>query len=283
MIFVKPEGLRYVDMCIWIDENAYKEECDDNKLFEYLYFIAIMLAHKAKYFYKTKDYEDFAIFMATRAYFRLRNSKQYQYNDDGEPKMTKLKSILNYMKSILYPCKVDFQQQFYAQTKVEIDDLDYHSEYSFSDKLNDTVDELTRVEFSICLSDTHKSIREFLKKIPYKTNSSEWQNIYMSCLLSFLNSITLSNDDVSRIANYQNISRREIESVNRLCEQQLEDNIILFHLDNNMKNYIAVLVREIKHIIALELSKDLKTYVPAHQGVESLVIPILNGEVNNEY
>ena len=170
MIFVKPKDVTYTEMCIWIDHNAYEENCDDELLYQYLYFIAIMLAHKAEYFNKVKDYEDFALYMASQTFYRLRNPKQFQTDGDGNPKMARVKSVLNYMKSTLYPRKVDFQQQYYAQTQICVEDTDYDSLYSFSDKLEDTVDALTLVEFESCLHDIVKTIKFFLKKILRRTS-----------------------------------------------------------------------------------------------------------------
>lgn len=280
MIYKKPSDVRYVDMCIWIDEHAYEKDCDEELLFQYLYFIAIMLAHKAKYFNNTKDYEDFAVYMASRAYFRLKNPKQYQTDENGNLKMTKLKSILNYMKSILYPCKVDFQQQYYAQTSVVADDDYYHSEYAFADKLSDTVDELSAVDFKVCLNDITKTIRAFLKQIPYKQGTAEWHNIHMSCLLSFLNSITLTNYDINRIKNYTKNRSNKLNALIALYEAESKDFTILFHLDESMRDYITVLVREIKRVVALDLSYQLRTYVPSSQNSANSVLAVINGEIN---
>ena len=278
MIFVKPSDVRYVDMCIWIDENAYTESCDDEKLYQYLYFIAIMLAYKARYFSKTKDYEDFALYMASQTFYRLRNPKQSQVDEAGNPKMPRVKSVLNYMKSTLYPKKVDFQQQYYAQTQICIEDTDYDSAYSFSDKLEDTVDALTLVEFESCLHDIVKTIKFFLNKIPHKRDSSEWQNIYMSCLLTFLNSVTLSNADIVRIKNYsKNTSNKYLSLIEDYNKQA--DGVILFHLDDKFRDYILVLVREIKRAVAADLSSSVGTHIPSRQSLAIVALSNLNGDV----
>ena len=61
IIFEKPKDLKYTDMSIWIDANAYLPNCDDNKLYEYLYHITKMLAYKARYFKTSDMYEDFCL------------------------------------------------------------------------------------------------------------------------------------------------------------------------------------------------------------------------------
>ena len=64
MLFTKPNDVRYVDMCIYIDEivargNPTEKELE--KVFEYLYHLSFMLAHKKKYFKRYFYYEEFAI------------------------------------------------------------------------------------------------------------------------------------------------------------------------------------------------------------------------------
>lgn len=282
MIYAKPKDVSYSQMCIWADENAYKEDCDQEKLFEYLYHVALMLAKKNKYFNNTRDYEDFAIFMASRMFFRLTNPKQYQYNEKGEPKMTKLKSVLNYMRCTLYPAKVDYQQQYYAQTQITVEDIDYVSEYSFADKLNDTVDELTAKDFEICLGDIIRTARAFLCRIPYKKNTAEWINIYTSCLLTFLNSITLDNNDIVRIGNFKRNMLSKDDFYINLYKKNAENSVILFHLPDSMRDYVDVLVRELKRAIAADLSFNFKTYVPSNSGMELIALSTLNGEIDVE-
>lgn len=265
-------------MAIAIDDMAYSDDCNDELLFEYLYHLSMMLAAKACYFKSAKHYDDFAIFMASSAYFRLRNPKQYALDANGQPKMTKLKSILNYLKVILYPRKVAFEQQNYAQTEITLneDENVMYVGHTFANKISDSVDDLMKVEFRSCLGDCCNSIKEFLKSIPYKYKSAEWYNIYFSCLLSFLNSITLSKAEELRLrsAKYRiNDHSLLLESYNK---QQYEDFVILFHLDNCMKDYIRILVIQIKHIIAKDLSELLHTEIDT----SSMSYPMILSEIN---
>lgn len=125
-----------------------------------------MLARKGKFFHKSQYYDDFAAYLATQLYFRITNPKQFDENS----KMQKIKSILNYMKSIIYARKVMFEQEHYSQVvtpSTEEDDVEYDVHYSFSDMLSESVDELSRVEFDLCLHSIDKTIKKFLKRIPY--------------------------------------------------------------------------------------------------------------------
>lgn len=40
----KPEGMKYTDLCIYIDKNIYDDNADQNLVFQYVYTIAYMLA-----------------------------------------------------------------------------------------------------------------------------------------------------------------------------------------------------------------------------------------------
>ena len=131
-----------------------------------------MLARKNRFFNKTEYYEDFATYLATYLYFRIKNPKQF----DDNFKMQKIKSILNYIKNIIYPRKVDFEQEHYSQVVTPPEEnkpVEYAINYTFSDMLSESVDELSRVEFDACLEDVNKTIKKFLKKIPYRTDKVE--------------------------------------------------------------------------------------------------------------
>jgi hypothetical protein len=67
--------------------------------------------------------------------------------------------------------------------------------------LSDSIDELSMVEFNLCLGDIIKTARAFLSTIPYHTDKAMWNNIYTSVMLTFLNHVTLSNKDITRIKN----------------------------------------------------------------------------------
>jgi hypothetical protein len=181
------------------------------------------------------------------------------------------------MKSILYPCKVDFQQQFYAQTEISLEDTDYYSEYSFEDKLRDSIDELQIKEFELCLNDVVKTCQHFLKKIPYKLGTVEWYNVYTSCMLSLLNSITLSNKTLFRISNFVKNKAYKENFYPDEYSKESEDCVILYHLSEDMRDYITVLVRQLKHEIVKDLSISHRTLITPSHGIEASALVALNG------
>ena len=78
MTFIRPKDVTYTDMCIYIDNNIYTDNYDVNTVYEYLYHIIFMLAKQSQLFNKHKYYDSFAIFGASRVYFRLTNKKQFE-------------------------------------------------------------------------------------------------------------------------------------------------------------------------------------------------------------
>ena len=157
-----------------------------------------MLAVKARLFNKGQYYDDFATYFATNIYFRIKNPKQF----DDNSKMKKIKSVLNFMKATLYPGKVSFEQEHYAQVMtapVQDDEVEYDVNYSFSNMLSESVDEISKVEFDTCLHDIPQTFKLYLKRIPYYKDKKLWNNIYISCLLTFLDNIVIDKRTYERL------------------------------------------------------------------------------------
>lgn len=285
MTFNKPSNLTYTDMCIYIDENVYKESFDETLVYEYLYHIILMLAKKAQIFEKHHYYDDFAVYGASRVYFRLTNKKQYQYKDDGTPKMEKIKSVLNYIKGILYPLKVDFQQSEYCQTiskECYVEDITY----TFNNLIGNCIDEFNFCEFGLTFNDISKTCKKFLQTIPYKSNSSEWLNIYISVMLTFLNNVTLSNNKIKRLEHLTSTGRIQEQHFVDSYNDEKQQRPILFHLDPSMSNYITVLARQLKHIIAKDLTDILQINISTDIRLKPLTVKdyfIEQEDIENEY
>ena len=276
MLYTKPKDITYTEMAISIDEMAYSDNFDENLVFEYLYHLAYMLAVKGKFFNNSTDYNNFSIFTATRAFNRITSKKQFVLDANGSPKQSKIKSSLNYLKAILYPCKVSYQQENYVQTDISIDDPAVVSDFSFSSALSDYANSIMKIEFRSCIDDVSNSIRSYLKHIPY--TSAEWNNIYVSCLLSVLNSITLSSVEKKHIQSLKKENLND-SALNYYYDKQKEDFVILFHLGIEMHDYIYVLVKNILNILGKELSEALNTDVDY-----SDINPILiKKEINSVY
>lgn len=290
MIYIKPKNVTYTQMAMFIDEHAYDEDTSNeqnNLIFEYLFHLVEMLAYKAKFFQKYQYYEDFALYVASSVYLRLKNPRQFKYDENGQPKLKRIKSILNYIKTILYPKKVDFEQEHYDQTFSKVDDTELNSDigigYTFADSLIDSLDQLSKVNFKLCLKDITNTIRSYVYNLPFKNDKVFINNLYLSCLLTFLSSITPKSSDLERISKLKLASHREVEIDELLEDSFTVEDVIVFHLDNKYRKYIYLLTKEIKHLIANDLSLILNDELGSESALKSILInDIIDKGIANE-
>lgn len=273
MTYNKPSGITYTEMAIWIDDNAYEASCDDATLYEYLYHLSNMLAHEGNYFNRVHYYDDFSLYCASKLFMRLRNKKQ-DLPEDNPNKLPQIKSILNYMKKLMYPMKVDFEQENYCQSDEENGTL-YVSNFDLGQYLSDEATIFNQMEFSYTLSSVSMIVKSHLQKIPYKKDSPEWLNIYVSCMLTLLNSITLSNFNKARVSK---LRRNSEQIIDKLYVQLRYEDPILYHLDSSMSNYIKVLVNELRKVISSQLSFELHTSTSSEDTTKNLIIASLDEE-----
>lgn len=271
--YTKPKDVSYTDMCIYIDDNIYKEQYDESLVYEYLYHIMVMLARN-KYYFKTQaEYDYFGVFAATRLYSRLTDPKQF----DESSKLQKIKSILNFAKATLYPLKVDFQKEHFFQ-EVKAKD-DYSVLYNFQERVSESLYDLDKVEFQAYLYDIDKTIREHIKKIPYRGNKTLWTNIYTSCLLTILNRITLDNYSRKYLRGLKKDNLQTYKSTKRLLDRQKIDSVILFDIPDDFRDYVFVLVNEVFHIISKDLSDCINIEMPSSTTLKNILL----SQTNEEY
>ena len=273
MTYTKPLDVTYTQMAIWIDEHVYTKDVDESLLYEYLYHLSNMLAGQASYFSTALEYDHFALYSASRLFQRLYNPKQFELDDNQQPKMKQIKSILNYIKKVIYPYKVDFEMEFSIENKnmdvIQVGSFDLGSHMIESASLFD------RLEFSVSIDSIASIVRSHLKKIPKRKNSSEWTNIYLSCMLTLLDSITLTRTMLSK---YDALKLKKEEYLDSVYEELRYQKPILYHLPDSMSNYIRVLVNELRHVLASELSWKSDCYIPADASMKSLICTSLELE-----
>lgn len=224
-------------MAMWVDCNAYKEDCDINTLYQYLYHLSNMLAHRNNYYTNAYDYDSFALYVASKVYKRIENTKiGYKKKE-----LKQIKSILNYLKNVIFYYKKVYDENFCSNIQND-EDFDCYNIIDLQDKI-----EFDRFSFVSDIRDIPNICRDFLRKIPRSKNSGEWINIYISCLLTLLNSMTLPN-------NTQLEESNKYKQINKILDKIREEEIILYHLDLDMSPYIRVLVNELRVILAQNLS-----------------------------
>lgn len=288
MFYNKPKDVTYTDMAIWIDANAYTPNCDYEKLYIYVYHLARMLAYKHSYFDNAQDYDDFSLYVAGQMYKRYTLANQVlEYSQDGlsaaadgflevtdsenQPRqMSKVKSVLNYVTKSLYFFKTHYLQWAKTQTYQKLDDpVPYSYDSWFSASMRDAAAAYYRSDYLLYLEDIPKTLIDSLKNIPHRKNSAEFQNITISCLLSFLNVITLKNRDLKildqAVYSYDN-------RFMQFYAQNRKDYVILYHLDESYRDYIYVLVNRVMTLIRNDLRHIMEEYIP----VNDLIYDVLD-------
>lgn len=271
LVYNNPK-IRYVDMCKYIDDNIYNNTYDETKVYDYLCYIIQMLAKQNNLFKSTRDYEDFSIYMASKVFLRLVNKRQFEENSSLE----KIKSVLNYIKRTINFHRYDYCNEFNLNEPFKFDDITTNMD-SLKYHISRSVDELNKCEFEVCLQDVIKTTKKFVYSLPMKKSNTELRDIYISCLLTFLNSITLKRVDIQRINSFKRDTSFSVELLIKLYNEESQ-NIILYHLDSSMKPFITVLVRRIKRLIAIDLSRSTHTYIPEYINIQNLLLSNLKDD-----
>lgn len=285
MIFKKPEGVRYVDMAMYIDEHVYEPNHDEAKIFEYLYHLFYILAVKKCYFKVNSDYDNYALFGAEAVYIRLTNKKQFL--PDGDPhKLKKIKSCLNYIKRVLFALKVDYQNSEFREVisgYITQDKSTDDIKKMLEDKASNNYCDQLEVEVTYYLNRITRTIKTYLKDIPFSADKLLMKNIYMSCILTFLNSITWSNANKAKVDFRVNKNLSVTDTVNKIYEQESED-VILYHLDQSMRTYIKVLVNRIKALVAKDLRALIGYNEPTPEVMKSIIAsPLADSKEVQDY
>lgn len=288
MLYTKPKGVRYTDMAIYIDEHAYREDKtleEEATIYEYIYHLINMLAHKHNYFKRAEYYEMFAIDLTNRIYYRLINPKQFEYDEEGNPKLDKIKSVLNYIKAVIYGRKVSFEQENYSQVispKIT-DDNKYALAYSFDELVNSSSNDLKTVDVQIYLDQISKSVRAFVGKLPYAGDPVMFKNIYLSCLLSINNLITLTRRDAEVINSYKRSADSRLKLLGKYYSEHKDSYIILYHLDSTMYSYIKIILNELKHIIINDIFELSSENITVDNAMKSFIFSELNSTEGEIY
>ena len=255
MTYKKPPNLSYTDMAIWIDNNIQDENIDIDTLYQYLYHLINMLAHKNDYYSCAEDYDSFSLFVASKIYNRI-TSKRCEYRGR---KVKNIKSILNYLKKVLYYYKGIYDKNFINKYNNIIDDKVISNIVDFQEIL-----EFDKFSFASDISTIPHICSSFLCKIPKKKNSEEWLNIYLSCLLTLLSSMTPP-------CNLDEKSMNKFDYANKILDKMRDEEPILYHLDASMSGYIKVLVNELRSILCQNLSYQCRANIGSDSYTRNII------------
>lgn len=249
----------YTQMCIYFDKHIHDspEVRDDTTLYHYLYQINYMLACKKKYFRNYDDYDGFASFASTKIYMRI-------LNNAGNPnsKCKPIKSILNYMKSVLYPLKVDYQNEHFNQV-IKPNEKKGISTDKITTSIKDSIqsDYMWGLERAV-LEDIRylpHGIMKVIDETQYRNQPVMRKRLYMSCLMTFLSSVTLSNPNLDRLSKYDTKSKNSEcrdEFLSSLYQNEKENSLTLWRLPPEMSGLVNVLTNRVRERFVLDLKES---------------------------
>lgn len=243
-LFKKPTNMRFVDLAIEIDNDFYKPDCDQNRMFNHMYILAYMLARKGKYFYSEEDYDNFAFYFACSVFNRMLSSK-------GE-----IKSVLNYMKSVIRFRKMSYEKETFS----EIIDPKYDKEWNsdlYTEKsislYENNNSELLKFHVLDILNSVPSIIKDCIPKI-YLNNKEQYHNIYMSVSLSLLSRFTLSNKNKAFVKR-QKSKDIDFDEVSYYRRHLDHDDIIFWNLGYEFKDLLTVILNKISRKIINEINE----------------------------
>ena len=279
MLFQKPKDMKYTDMCIYVDKIVARgnpTEAEQNTIFQYLYHIAFMLAHKQKYFNASHYYDEFAIYFATSVMQRLfYNPRLSEVDENGDPVLAPIKSVLNYMKNVCYPRKVEFEQENYSQKYTETFETREWSQ-SFN---RDPYEEVKETDILFYLRDLPKTIKYLIYEHNfYKNDKVMMKNIYLSCLLSFLNIITFSEADKEKFETAYTSVDAKYRLLAKIYAKNRTEGIILYHLDAEYEDYIRVLVNKLFRYLKQDIMEISNQYTISDEVMTNILFLEVNGE-----
>lgn len=248
-------------MCIYIDKTVYTDKFDENQVFEYLKSIIKSLAYKTGYFTSAYDYDNYASYTAERVYLRLVSSRQNL--DETHPKYVKrIKSILNYIKSVMYVAKLEYQRMIYEQAitdEIKLNSLSY-SEKRACTNTSALTGGLLDVEISAYINTLNKTIRKVIDDTPYCKDEQMCKRLYMSCLMTLIRGVTLSNKNLRRysmISRFRVVSQSYVDSLYN--EEQLRAPIC-WRLPIEFIPFIKVLATRVKEIMIKDIGELVKDF-----------------------
>lgn len=242
MLWKKPANMKYTDMCIYIDENIpniiepgkYPEI--ENTVYNYLWLLVKALAIKKRMFQKFEDYDPFAFHAATRLYLAIRKNYLNQGKTIKGKKIRPIKSSLNYTKAILYPMKLEYQQEAYR----EIIDEEFVSKkfdaFAMRERMEAEAVDAQEVahQFEFLLNNSfinsYKILDEVMQTLPFGPNTLEYKYIKISVLLNCVNSLK---------------NKKELNS--NLSA------VAVWKLPKSLSSYITVIIKEFYNALKREI------------------------------
>ena len=271
MLWKKPSGLKYTDLCIFIDENVPKiinpgENPElENTIYNYLWLLVKALAIKKCMFTNFQDYDMYAFYAANRLFFALRKNLWNQGKVIKGKQIKPIKSCLNYTKALLYPMKIEFQRETYREVLDEEFLSKKFDAFAYKEQLKEQARSYSEVtdSFKGYLKDfiprNGAILEEVLQKSPFNSNTPEYKNLKISILLNSV--IILKN-------------KKKLDAA--------PQSLVLWHLPKSMTNYTKVLLKEFFMALKQEIMDCYDSADISDTDLENILHSTSEGRTNEE-
>ena len=242
MQWKKDPSMKYTDLCIFIDAHitdiavpGENPELED-KIYNYLWLLVKALAIKKCMFNNFQDYDAYAFYAANRLFFALRKNYWNQGKVIKGKLIRPIKSCLNYTKALLYPMKIEYQNEAYKEIISEEFVSKKFDAYTLQEqmRMDAREDQGVNTQFRTYIENSFANIGSLIDKVlrssPFAPHSSDYKKLKISLLLNALNSFQLKNKLNAEIPT-----------------------IILWHLPKSMSSYVRILLKELYTEIRLEI------------------------------
>lgn len=276
--FPKPPNMKYTDMAIYIDKHIPdivvpgENPEVETLIYQYLYHLYFALSCKAHYFKNMHDYDGYALYAASQTYLTLRDRWQHQGEMKGDKEIAPIKSSLNYVKTLLYPFKVNYQQAEFMEIinpeenpKQGTTEMDYYIRESVQADYNWGLSEA----FLECVDEIPRIARKVLRTTPYRKNPIMMRNLYISCLLSLVSSLTLSKGALNAVARSSDETTTLIKQID--INGRKPEAIVLWHLNKNYTDYVKVLLARIKKEIDMNFMDTKQSFELSETTIDDIL------------
>ena len=254
--FNKPAGLKYTDLAIYIDANAYKIKDEgaypevESKIYEYLYHLVYALARKAGYFKYFDDYDYFACYGAGELYMTMRKKLIDEGKEVRGKKVVPIKSSLNFIKATLFPLKINYQKDNFST----VVDPGLHKNISvLEESLTQAVQQQYQPPLFEAYQETTEQIPNLINEViyntPFRRDKVFCAKLYLSIILTLLNDITIPRKlHKKMLKNVQKLSN--IKGTRKLINTYVNnlEAPILWHIEDGFQNYVRILTIKVKKI-----------------------------------
>ena len=250
MLYSKNDDKRYTMMCKEFDEEFPKPDRDDAKLYRTMYLVFYMLACKENFFSRNFAlYDEYAQFAATTIYTRFLKKLA-----KGE----RVKSLLNYAKASQGFLKTMYQNQ---EFETVLDPEHGVNTENLSVSIHDSVvsdysDGLVE-DMELTLARVNDFVRDVVED-SFVTDKLTKHRLYVSCLLTLLNSVVLPNEVKVQLNKAKN--KGDDNLVIGAYSKEREKPAVLWNLDSRYANMVKVAVNKIRKDLSEEINSVAKDH-----------------------